>query len=381
MSEEDLEPLELDDENLDSFETIETVEELGLSEDSGLLEELEEDGAECEALGEAFNPPSWLTASYEKMPEPIAIVDSSLSLTYLYQNPLFRKFLERYSLGAHRSLIASIWNQVDKSVVEALRQATHDPDSGFSWKGEIHIKTRDTLTALIKLHMYPFIEESGGRGGPRAFWIYLEDITAERQQLQRDYIDALLKASLQKDNDTGKHVTRVNRYSQHLAEALYNDGRWPRVDRDFIEDISYLAAMHDVGKIGISEAILYKPGPLNEQEWKEMREHPIIGALILSSYPIKMAQEIAKSHHEKWNGSGYPYNLSETNIPLSARIVTIADVYDALRMRRSYKPGFDHKVSVSRIADDAGTHFDPDLVGVFVAMAEDFRRIFDSNED
>ncbi|MEI6385303.1 MAG: HD-GYP domain-containing protein [Spirochaetota bacterium] len=378
MSEEDLEPLDFDDEDLDSFEAI---EESGSCGDTGLLEEFEEDDGECVALGEAFKPPPWLTASYEKNPEPIAIVDGSISLTYLYENPPFRKFLERYRLGAHRSLIASIWNQVDKSVIEALRQATHDLDSGFSWQGEISIKSRDTLTALIKLHLYPFIEESGSQGEPRAFWIHLEDITDERQQLQRDYIDALLKASLQKDNDTGKHVTRVNRYSQRLAEALYHDGRWPRVDRDFIEDIGYLAAMHDVGKIGISEAILYKPGPLNEQEWKEMREHPIIGALILSSYPVKMAQEIAKSHHEKWNGSGYPYNLSETNIPLSARIVTIADVYDALRMRRSYKPSLEHGVSVSRIAEDAGSHFDPDLVGVFVAIAEDFRRIFDSNED
>jgi putative two-component system response regulator len=223
--------------------------------------------------------------------------------------------------------------------------------------------------------------EAGGGDHPVAFSIYLDDITEERNGFQRMYLGALLTASLQKDNDTGKHVQRVNLYSRRMAEALYHDPRWPQVDRDYIDDIGYLAAMHDVGKIGISERIIEKEGPLTEEEWREMREHPITGALILAGYPKRMAQEIARSHHERWNGTGYPFTLMETAIPLSARIVMIADVYDALRMKRSYKPPFEHGVAVGKIVGDRGTHFDPALVDVFVAIAGDFERIYEENAD
>ena len=146
------------------------------------------------------------------------------------------------------------------------------------------------------------------------------------------------------------------------------------MDKDFIEDIGFLAAMHDVGKIGTPDDILNKEGPLNEFEWGIMKEHTKNGAFILSSYPNPMAKEIALSHHEWWNGSGYPYNLEGTMIPLSARIVTLADVYDALRMKRSYKPAYSHEIAIQKIQQEREVHFDPEIVDVVLAHPGGLRR-------
>jgi putative two-component system response regulator len=112
-----------------------------------------------------------------------------------------------------------------------------------------------------------------------------------------------------------------------------------------------------------------------------MRDHTKNGAFILSSYPHPMAKEIALSHHEKWNGTGYPFKLEGEMIPLAARIVTIADVYDALRMERSYKPSLSHEVSIKKIIDQSGIHFDPDLIEVFKTITEDFKSIFNEHAD
>jgi putative two-component system response regulator len=112
-----------------------------------------------------------------------------------------------------------------------------------------------------------------------------------------------------------------------------------------------------------------------------MREHTKNGAFILSTYPNPMAKEIALSHHEKWNGTGYPFQLEGEMIPLAARIVMIADVYDALRMSRSYKPALNHEVSVTKIIEQSGTHFDPGLIDVFKTITDDFARIYEENAD
>jgi putative two-component system response regulator len=131
-----------------------------------------------------------------------------------------------------------------------------------------------------------------------------------------------------------------------------------------------------VGKIGTPDDILNKVGTLDPWEWEIMKEHTKNGAYILRRYHIPMAAEIALRHHERWDGTGYPYGLSGDDIPLSARIVAIADVYDALRMRRTYKEPFPHDRAVATIADERGRHFDPLLVDRFLAIAPSFGRIF-----
>ena len=139
--------------------------------------------------------------------------------------------------------------------------------------------------------------------------------------------------------------------------------------------------MHDVGKIGTPDDILNKEGPLDEREWLIMKEHTKNGAFILSTYPNPMAKQIALFHHEKWDGTGYPYQLSETMIPLPARIVSIADVYDALRMERSYKKSFSHQEASEIIIKNRGIHFDPALVDLFIENKDSFNSIFDSLVD
>ena len=150
---------------------------------------------------------------------------------------------------------------------------------------------------------------------------------------------------------------------------------------DFIDNITLFAAMHDVGKIGTPDSILLKAGKLTTMEWDIMKEHTINGAFILSGFPVPMAKEIALSHHEWWDGSGYPYKLSGEMIPLPARIVAIADVYDAIRMRRTYKAAFSHEEAVKIILEHQGTHFDPDLVRVFASIQDEFRDIWEEHKD
>ncbi|MEA1911774.1 MAG: HD domain-containing protein, partial [Spirochaetota bacterium] len=192
---------------------------------------------------------------------------------------------------------------------------------------------------------------------------------------------SLLEASKLKDNDTGNHIKRVGAYSKSIAKFLFNYNDYPGVNTEFIENIFFLAPMHDVGKIGTPDDILTKPGSLDEAEWKIMKEHTINGAYILKAYPDPMATQIATFHHEKWNGKGYPYGISGTDIPLPARIVAIADVYDALRMKRSYKEPFTHEKAVEIITKDSGSHFDPDLVEIYMKINSEFETIYEDLKD
>jgi len=321
--------------------------------------------------------------TYEAVPEPVAIIDNSSTLEFLYQNDTCRALLARYHASEITSFAATIWQQMGSQPLSAIKQSIADPTDGFMWKGDIVFKRRDKLTLDLKAHIFPLWPEGGTDKRPPLYSVYFDDVTTDRHGFQRLYLEALLEASLLKDNETGRHVQRVNFYSRRLALALYENApeRWPEVDRDFIEDIGWLAAMHDIGKIGVPERIINKNGPLNEEEWMEMREHPITGALILASFPNRMAQDIARSHHERWNGSGYPFNLFEDAIPLSARIVAIADVYDALRARRAYKEPMTHEAAVEVIVRESGNHFDPGLVGIFRRVHDEFLAIYKANAD
>ncbi|MCL2472966.1 MAG: HD domain-containing protein, partial [Treponema sp.] len=252
--------------------------------------------------------------------------------------------------------------------------------NGYFWKGEVRIKSRSIASVQIKVFIYPAglnIRE------PTEFIVLFDDITEENKRLIRSTFMSLLEASKLKDNDTGNHIIRVNYYSKRLAEELFRskNPRYNRIDADFIDNIGFLASMHDVGKIGTPDDILNKEGPLSDWEWTVMREHTKNGAFILSTYPNPMAKEIALSHHERWDGSGYPYQLSGEMIPLAARIVTIADVYDALRMERSYKPSLEHDVTVHKMIEGKESHFDPYLMDVFATIETDFKQIYDNHRD
>lgn len=189
-------------------------------------------------------------------------------------------------------------------------------------------------------------------------------------------LDALARAAEASDDLTGKHIKRVNAYAKYLAYELGYDLR-------FIKSINNSAQMHDVGKIYVDNQILKKPGALTELEFEEMKKHTIYGEKIIgNSEYMSMAAEIALNHHEKYDGTGYPNGKSGEEIPISARIVSLADVYDALRSPRPYKEGFSHEKAYEIIVNGDGrvmpTHFDPKLIEIFIKNHEEFRRIFDS---
>jgi putative two-component system response regulator len=185
--------------------------------------------------------------------------------------------------------------------------------------------------------------------------------------LQKSYRDAILMlghAGHYNDTDTGAHIWRMAAYARAIALAC----GWDTEDCDRLE---LAAPMHDTGKLGVPQAILRKPGPLDAQEWAVMRTHPQVGFDILSKSeaPIfQLAAEVALRHHEKWNGSGYPDGLLGETIPQSARIVALADVFDALSMKRPYKEAWPIEQVMAHVHAESGVHFDPELIAVLARI-------------
>ncbi|MCA8996268.1 MAG: HD domain-containing protein [Planctomycetaceae bacterium] len=197
-------------------------------------------------------------------------------------------------------------------------------------------------------------------------------------------IFGLAKLAESRDPDTGQHLERISLYSVRMASALRNHPKYKSlVDAEFVRMIGISSVLHDIGKVGVEDRILLKKGRLTPDERVEMQHHPEIGSDCIrqierrlgNSDFLTMAREIAMSHHERWDGTGYPKGLAQTEIPLAARIVAIADVYDALVSKRIYKDAMPHIDCVQNIGDKAGTQFDPDLIDVFLTIHEQFRDI------
>ncbi|MEX2137761.1 MAG: HD domain-containing phosphohydrolase [Pirellulales bacterium] len=190
-------------------------------------------------------------------------------------------------------------------------------------------------------------------------------------------IHRLLNAAMLRDEETGAHIRRTGLYSELFAEVL----GWPAEE---IDTIRLAAPMHDVGKIGIPDAILCKPGKLSDAEFDVMKTHTLIGAEILggSDWPVlKLAHEIALYHHERWDGTGYPNRVRGEAIPLSARILALVDVYDALTHDRVYRAALPEEEAIDLMIKGRGTHFDPYLFGVFLTLVPELRRISLVNPD
>lgn len=320
-----------------------------------------------------------LISSYSIVPIPIAILDDTLS--FRYKNSSFEALLRSFRAANSPSLFGAIGRFLDAETARDLYLGLKDPKRGYSWSGTIRLKSKDASSVLAKTTIMPFKPDESKNHDPYAWVAFFDDVTEERNGFLRGLFSSLLEASKLKDNDTGKHIERVSLYAEHMSRKMYQKGTWPEIDVDFVDNIGFLAAMHDVGKIGTPDDILNKKGPLDAFEWNIMKEHTINGAFILSSYPNPMAKQIAQSHHEWWNGTGYPYNLVGDMIPLPARIVSLVDVYDALRMKRSYKLPFDHARALLLIVADSGTHFDPTIVEMFKEVGDDFNGIYNKNAD
>ena len=204
------------------------------------------------------------------------------------------------------------------------------------------------------------------------------------QEARSATILGLAKLAEYRDEGTGSHLERIREYSRLIAEQMAKLPKYRSyITREYIEDIYRSSILHDIGKVGVPDAILLKPDQLTGEEFEIIKTHSILGGDALNAIDaqiegksfLTLGKEIAYHHHEKWDGSGYPKGLSLEKIPLSARMVALADVYDALTSRRFYKEAYSHDKATDIIVGLKSTHFDPDVVDCFLAVEEEFRRI------
>lgn len=219
----------------------------------------------------------------------------------------------------------------------------------------------------------------------------LKKQTAKTGEMEAALLTSLTSLASKRDNETGNHIIRTSKYVEALAFRLKVMGHSPEfLSNDRIKDFYRAAPLHDIGKVGIPDAILNKPGKLDSEEWEIMKTHASIGESILltvkdrfSDLPrfLQHAIEISGGHHERWDGSGYPRALSGEAIPLAARIMAVADVYDALVSRRAYKEPWTHENACKEIMRLSGSHFDPKVVDALVQELDNFKKIYESYKD
>ncbi|PKM71781.1 MAG: two-component system response regulator [Firmicutes bacterium HGW-Firmicutes-16] len=215
----------------------------------------------------------------------------------------------------------------------------------------------------------------------------VDDKVKEISESQMATIFAFAKLAEARDKDTGDHLKRIQLFCRILAEKLSKQPNYKdRIDADFIDNLQQASPLHDIGKVGIRDAVLLKPGKLTKEELEEMKRHTIIGANTLEEvfkkYPcndfIKIGIEIARYHHEKWDGSGYPEGLSGEKIPLSAQIMALVDVYDALRSKRVYKEAYSSNKAREIIIQESGKHYNPLIIATFLGCEQELNIAYDS---
>lgn len=200
-------------------------------------------------------------------------------------------------------------------------------------------------------------------------------------------IFALAKLAESRDTETGRHLLRIMNYCKFIAEQLAENSEIHRIDSNFIDTIYHSSILHDIGKVGIPDSILLKPGNLTTSEFEIIKTHTIIGGKTLEEAEsmlqfsdfLRVGKEICYSHHERWDGKGYPYGLKEEEIPLPARIVSLADVFDALMSKRVYKPKLTFDETYNIIIEEEEGRFDPGILSIFKDKPYEFKRMFEEN--
>lgn len=238
---------------------------------------------------------------------------------------------------------------------------------------------------------------AGSNGKPLGFRGISRDVT-EKKLLEKSLLDSyeeventrtgailgLAKLAEYRDKETGQHLERIREYTRIIAEELAVQPKYKNyVTKDYLDDIYLSSILHDIGKVGTPDSILLKRDKLTPEEIKMMENHVVLGGSALDTVDshvkrrsfLTLGKEIAYYHHEKWDGTGYPKGLKGEDIPLSARLVTLADVYDALTSKRSYKEAFSHKKARGMVVIEKGKTFDPDVVSAFLAHEDEFDKI------
>ncbi len=310
-------------------------------------------------------------AEIKSQKKPVDVVPSTFTGFYVS--------LDKSSLAGYVGVTGKVLNIPDSYKIPKNREYKHNPS--FDLKNNYH------TTSML---MVPMKDPSGkvvgviqlinARKGKSVvpFHKHFENLVLSlasqaaiaignarlTQELKEAYLDTIFRLSVAaeyKDDDTAAHIHRMSRYSAVLAEGL-------GLSFHEVENIRYASPMHDIGKLGVPDAILMKPGKLTPDEFKEMQKHTVFGGKILENAKaelLKVSEVIALSHHEKWDGSGYPRGLKGEAIPLFGRIVALADVFDALTTKRCYKPAFSLGDSLKIIKDSTGHHFDPNVAQAF----------------
>ncbi|MCF7929771.1 MAG: PAS domain S-box protein [Spirochaetales bacterium] len=249
-----------------------------------------------------------------------------------------------------------------------------DPARG-SWEGELYNKTRDGRILQVHLYISAIRNE---KGKITAFSAMPIDVTGHRQQeltIRMEIYRTINELAATRDNETGTHLERISNYTQILSQKL-------GLPKKFENDIGVYSPLHDIGKVGIPDNILLAPRKLTKDEFEIMKRHATLGYQILKDRPtLEMAADIAHSHHERWDGGGYPQGIAGEDIPQAARITSVADVYDALTHKRHYKEAWSHEDTVELIRNGRGSQFDPQVVDAFLELEESFRWIAASFED
>lgn len=280
-------------------------------------------------------------------------------------------------------IVLSDWQMPGMSGVELCRRVRQRPLSGYVYFILLtSLERQDNLVSGLRAGADDFITKPFD---PEELHIRLRAANRIVSLESRNVIIfALAKLAESRDPETGAHLERIREYCRLLADDLSKQTKYADiVDADYVRTIYLTSPLHDIGKVGIPDNVLLKPGRLTPEEFEIMKQHTLIGYYTLdaalreqpeAAY-LRFARDIAGSHHEKWDGSGYPYGLSGENIPLSGRIVAVADVYDALTTARVYKEAFSHEKARAIIREGSGKHFDPDLVEAFFRHEEEIINI------
>lgn len=257
---------------------------------------------------------------------------------------------------------------------EDMWKSIQDPANG-AWDGEVLNRKKDGRIIKVYLYINAIRSWSGQINGFVGLPI---DVTNQRKMEEKVRIQTystIADLAEARDNETGLHMKRIGVYGKLMAEHL-------NMPKQYCKEMLIFAPLHDIGKVGIPDNILLAPRKLSDDEFTIMKQHAIIGYQILKNREtMEMAADIVYGHHEKFDGSGYPNKMKGKDIPLSARITALVDVYDALRSKRPYKQPFSHEKAVQIILQGKGGHFDPDLVDLFLKLQDEFVRIFDLYSD
>ena len=299
----------------------------------------------------------------------ITHINSSLIDFYGYsEDQLIGKKTSIFNAGRKAYEDKGISSEEYSKIFRELWESLLNRDIGV-WEGYIFNKTAKGVIKETHLRVSSLRAPNGDTLGYIAYLLDVSEILKRERNIRYACYKTIVDLAEVRDNETGEHLIRMSKYSGLLAEKL-------ACGNHYVNKIKQFAPFHDIGKVGIPDSILLAPRKLTKDEFELIKNHSKIGYDILKeAETLEFAAEIANSHHEKYNGKGYPQGLSGEEIPLSGRIIALADVYDALRSKRPYKEPWDHEKVVELIKSERGEHFDPTIVDVFLENEQEFFRI------